>query len=345
MIPILLLFLLVFFGYLYYSHTSNHSENVYETLGYSKEERELIETLEEEKQNILKEIPYHSKNLSFLTIMGSKLENLTRYLSYYEKNKEVNLEEIVALVNANYDEEPYSETLVSLIQEKYFIKENLTRYYAYQEKYPNKTLSDIVKEVNVHLDYEFYTHTMDSDLSKGNLMIANKYYSIGTYVPENLVTLTKCTLGAYQVTEETSLAFYKMCEDMKKEGLSIVAQSTYRSYSTQKALYSRYVNTHGITWADNWSARAGFSEHQTGRTLDIVSPTTDFDTFEYSKEYEWLKENSYRYGFILRYPKGSEYLTGYDFESWHYRYVGIEDATKIKNLGITFDEYYEYFIK
>ena len=71
----------------------------------------------------------------------------------------------------------------------------------------------------------------------------------------------------------------------------------------------------------------------------------DLDTFENSDGFKWMQENAYKYGFILRYPKDKEYITGYIYEPWHYRYVGISAATTIKNEGLTFEEYYEYYVK
>ena len=91
--------------------------------------------------------------------------------------------------------------------------------------------------------------------------------------------------------------------------------------------------------------RAGYSEHQTGLALDIVTYGASMDTFENTDEFKWLSDNAYKYGFILRYPKGKEKLTGYSYESWHYRYVGKDVAKKIHDLDITYDEYYAYYIE
>lgn len=136
-----------------------------------------------------------------------------------------------------------------------------------------------------------------------------------------------------------------MWTDAKKEGLTLYINSPYRSYNTQAKLYQNYASRDGYTLADTYSARAGFSEHQTGLAFDVTSLVSTFDDFEDSKEYSWLSENAFKYGFILRYPKGKEYITGYMYESWHYRYVGEDVALKIKELGITFEEYYAYYVK
>ena len=93
------------------------------------------------------------------------------------------------------------------------------------------------------------------------------------------------------------------------------------------------------------AALPGYSEHQTGLAFDVMTSTSTTETFENTKEYEWLKNNAYKYGFILRYPKDKEDITGYAYESWHYRYVGKEIAKKIKEENITYDEYYAYYIE
>ena len=97
--------------------------------------------------------------------------------------------------------------------------------------------------------------------------------------------------------------------------------------------------------ADTYSARPGHSEHQTGLAIDLAAFNSNLNNFEETKEYEWVKDNAHLYGFILRYPKGKEHITGYMFEPWHYRYVGTKVAKEIYEMDITFDEYYELFLK
>ena len=96
--------------------------------------------------------------------------------------------------------------------------------------------------------------------------------------------------------------------------------------------------------ADRYSARPGFSDHQTGLTVDILTSSSNFATFENTAEAKWLAENAARFGFILRYPDGKEEITGYTYEAWHFRYVG-DIAEAVKASGLTYDEYYTYFIR
>lgn len=129
-----------------------------------------------------------------------------------------------------------------------------------------------------------------------------------------------------------------MCKDALKENIKLYGGSGYRSYSTQSGLYNHYVKEDGKANADTYSARPGHSEHQTGLAIDIVTSKGGF-VYENYQEYKWLIKNSYKYGFILRYPKGKENITGYMYEPWHYRYLGTDIATEIHNLNITYEEY------
>ena len=143
----------------------------------------------------------------------------------------------------------------------------------------------------------------------------------------------------YLVGEE-----YRLEATAKKEDLKLIVNSSYRDYESQNSVWNNYENYNGEEYADSIAARAGFSEHQTGLALDIITPGATKNTFEETDEFKWLQKNAHKFGFILRYPKGKEDITGYAYESWHYRYVGKETATEIKRLGITFDEYYAYYI-
>ena len=131
-----------------------------------------------------------------------------------------------------------------------------------------------------------------------------------------------------------------MCKEAEKEGIYLKAGSTYRSYSYQLNLYNNYVKRDGKNEADTYSARAGFSEHQTGLAIDIMNNKELYiDENDTKKEYEWLKNNSYKYGYILRYPQGKEHITGYMFEDWHFRYFGENISTELYNNKLTYEEY------
>lgn len=239
--------------------------------------------------------------------------------------------------------------LLNLMSQKYFINKNLDRYVSYYTVDVTRNFSDIVKDVNSNIDFEFYNDQVPSDISKKTLMIANKHYSLSPdFIGFDLVNVDRKYAyypKDYQLNKEAYEHFKKMWEDAKKEGLDFGIYSAYRSYDTQNNLYAGYVSKDGKTLADTYSARPGNSEHQTGLAVDLKSRTKNTDYFETTKEYDWLINNSYKYGFIMRYELGQEYITGYQFEPWHYRYCGLECAKYIHDNNITFEEYYEYFIK
>lgn len=140
------------------------------------------------------------------------------------------------------------------------------------------------------------------------------------------------------VNGEAKAALNQMFDDAKAErNLDMWVCSGFRSYNVQKNLYNNYVKRDGAANADRYSARPGHSEHQTGLAFDINYADSRFAGTEQAI---WLAENAYKYGFILRYPEGKENITGYKYEPWHYRYIGVENATKIFSSGLTLEEYF-----
>lgn len=163
-----------------------------------------------------------------------------------------------------------------------------------------------------------------------------------TYIEGYLVVNKTYTLPSSYgngLTNATIEAFNKMQAAAKVDGLNIYISSGFRSYSYQKTLYNNYVNRDGVTAADTYSARAGHSEHQSGLAFDV---NTINDSFANTEEGKWLNDNCYKYGFILRYPNGKSDETGYQYEPWHFRYVGVELAEKLYNNGnwITVEDYF-----
>lgn len=126
----------------------------------------------------------------------------------------------------------------------------------------------------------------------------------------------------------------KLCALKERVKLNIV--SGFRSYEYQEKVYSEYVKEYGVDKTDTFSAKPGYSEHQSGLALDICD---DSDKFINTKENKWLQKNAHKFGFIIRYPKGKEYITGYKYEPWHIRYVGKKHAKKIFSKKLTLEEY------
>ena len=188
----------------------------------------------------------------------------------------------------------------------------------------------IVKEVPKKIEKKASSNNkgevIDGVTYINGILIANKSYSLpSTYNPGDLLEVFKAN-------------YNRMNNDASNGGINLKIISGFRSYNTQQAIYNRYVARDGVAEADRYSARAGHSEHQTGLAADINSLD---QSFENTPEGIWLNNNCYKYGFIIRYPKGKESITGYMFEPWHIRYVGVDVATKLYNGGnwITLEEY------
>ena len=199
-----------------------------------------------------------------------------------------------------------------------------------------KNLSD-----GEYLTDKGYTLTIENGIAyvDGHLIV-NKTYSLPSdYKPTNpnqAITTEKCNNC---IDKDVMKAFKLMQSDATSIGLNIYISSGYRAYAYQERLYNNYSAVDGIEGADTYSARPGHSEHQTGLCFDLNEIA---DSFADTDEGKWVNDNAHLYGFIIRYPKGKENITGYQYESWHLRYVGIDLATKLYNNGnwLTMEEYY-----
>jgi D-alanyl-D-alanine carboxypeptidase len=177
-------------------------------------------------------------------------------------------------------------------------------------------------------------------------IIINKTVTLSSdYVPEDLVVPNvNHTAGSKKkMRKEAAEALENLFGAASQQGYSLLAGSGFRNYSTQQGLYNNYVAQYGKIAADSFSSKPGQSEHQLGLTMDYTSKR--FGNYITGKiadtsEGKWVTHNAYRFGFIIRYPLGKEHITGYKFEPWHIRYVGIELATEIYFSGKTMEEYY-----
>ena len=214
----------------------------------------------------------------------------------------------------------------------FYDADNASRYFVYALAHPELSTTSAALRVNIGLDTPFYSSPDVIADPNSLLVLCNKYHQLAAnYVPPDLVAVPNGQLRSVAAT-----AYNKMAADMKAAGVPITISSPYRSFATQTWLYNGYVAQDGQAKADTYSARPGFSEHQTGLAFDI-SHSGDFSA---TKQFAWLVDNAYKYGFILRYPKGCDAITGYEFEPWHWRYVGVDVATFMRDNKIaTFDEY------
>lgn len=167
-----------------------------------------------------------------------------------------------------------------------------------------------------------------------------------TYVKEILIASKKYPLPstfAPGESVEAREAFGQLASAALLDGFNLTAFSTYRSFEYQTGLYQRYVDRDGAEEADRYSARPGYSEHQTGLAFDIgeVNGEQDWasERFGDTEAGKWIADNAHRFGFIMRYPEGKESVTGYIHESWHFRYIGLEIAEEIYTKGFTLEEF------
>ncbi len=228
----------------------------------------------------------------------------------------------------------------------YYIGALETRYQTYYKTHQAMSTSEIVRDVNMNLDYDFYGQIEKVNDPNALSVICNKYYQLPSdFTPEGLKSVPDGYFVAdgktYQLKQNALDAFILMSDAAKKEGLSLRIISAYRSNSYQANLYQKYKNNNGQTAADRFSARPGHSEHETGLAIDINDVA---QAFENTDEFTWLGENAHKYGYVLRYPEGMENVTGYMYEPWHYRYLGTEVATQLKNSGLTYDAYYAMYL-
>ena len=257
-------------------------------------------------------------------------------------NEKLNQENIEDLIQSEYN-----KYITPIIKEKYFIENKLNAYLNYKKENEEKEISDIISVVNAGADKEFYTDITQTDTSKDYLILVNKYHQLEKeFTFDDIVPIgLQYAYDNQSARKEVLESFKDLWQAANKLDLSIIINSSYRDYDLQERLYNRYTDKYGREEADTFSAKPGHSEHQTGLALDVSAFNSTMDNFEDTEEYKWLKDHAHLYGFILRYPKEKEHITGYSFEPWHYRYVGKEIAKEIYDLDITFDEYYELFIK
>lgn len=225
---------------------------------------------------------------------------------------------------------------------KYYKDENAKEYEEYRQKNPDLSIEKVITNVNIGLNNKYYTNTKPSKYLNTEKILVNKYnYVTEDYIPEKLqIVSSKYSSKTVKLVSYAKEAFEELAAAAENENYTINAMSSYRDYAYQNTLYNNYAKKDGYDNADTYSARPGYSEHQTGLAVDIDNKKEYFTNFEKTKEYEWMQNNAYKYGFILRFPKDKVLETGYEYESWHYRYVGKEIAKYIHDNNMCYEEYY-----
>lgn len=305
-------------------------------LGYDEEAISLIKSLEEDNQSFFTE-EYRPQYVDMLKDENFVEENIDKYIEYYNYFE---VDDLIYFINLGYSDNELNN-ISELIKDNYFLKNNVDLYL----KYPKDEIRDTIEYVNTMRYKKDYEDVSEADYSRGIHILVNKYnYLPEDYEPTDLVTIDSEYGISGKLRQEAYEAYIAMYEAAVEDGLDFFITSPYRPYSSQYRIYNSYLETYSQEEVDTFSARPGFSEHQTGLAVDILTYDSNFDTFEYTDEAKWLAENAYRYGFILRYPEDKQDITGYKYEPWHYRYVG-EIAQDVYESGLTYDEYYEYYFK
>ena len=327
------------------SQNPSHPENLVRVVEYLKQGKDIETSIQYASMdpNVVAAIEsgqYSEELVNPLLEKGYSIEDGVLISQFLDENQ------LKALASMKHIPE-----LSGLVSEPNFQWKLLPRYLM-AIKNAGKSSHEAVSYVNDNQDYipmeqldlsSFYHDEVEVSNPDSITVLINKqnHFPEG-WEPSDLAYLPS---DAYYVNnqplrQEARDALVRMIDDCYDLGIGhIRGASNYRSYNTQTTLYNDYVNRDGQAAADTYSARPGYSEHQTGLVSDLNGNGDYFTNFENFAGYSWVMENAHTYGFIQRYPKDKEFITGYDFESWHFRYVGVEPATIMYENGWTLEEY------
>lgn len=221
-----------------------------------------------------------------------------------------------------------------------YIEEFADRYAAYARKKKGMAYQDVLVAVNLGLDRPNYKNVIMVQHPQSVAVFVSKHYKLPLqYKPDDLILVDrKYAQSGVRLRKDCYQAFLRMVKDMEQEGMSLYIKAGYR------------INRKRTKGDSIWYAYPGHSEHQTGLAFDLRKKNVTYKTlgeydYEKTREYAWLCEHAYRYGFILSYPKGKTQITGFGYEPWHWRYVGTKIATDMKQKGFTtFHEYWATYL-
>lgn len=280
-------------------------------------------------------------------------------ISYTLNISDSHKERLYRIVNVVDEEKP----IINLIGEKEMVLDFGSKYvepgFNAVDNYDGNLTSKVIVKNNINIKkagtYKITYKVKDNfgNISKEERLVTirEKNSSVSKEEPKievkdgltyvNGILLVNKTYGLPKdydpkVNKEAKKALESMQADAKVLGLKLPLVSGYRSYITQENLYNKYVKKDGEETASTYSAKPGHSEHQTGLAFDLGSVDRSFANTDEAK---WLEENAHIYGFIIRYPKGKTDITGYIYEPWHVRYLGKDVAKKVKESGLTLEEY------
>ena len=333
--------LIIILGFVLKTSYSNYRISTQTKLGYSKEQAEYI--LENKLTNITKEYGY--SNFFITSHMQNKFDEkyieLYFYLNEFKENTKFFYDR---LSNKGYSKEEVKQILTNLSND-----DELIPLLIYDKQEDLALYIDNVERGKLTKEYlKIYENAEIVETVTNDTIINKKIGLSETFIPENLKSISNyCAFNPGQLVEEAAQAFNKMCMDAKEQGIYFANMVAYRSYSEQQSIYDSYADSYGLLQVDEYTPKPGFSEHQTGLALNVSSMASypEGTSFVETNEYEWLANNADKYGFIFRYPKNKEHITGFAYESSHLRYVGTDLAQAIKESGYTMEEFYVMYLE
>lgn len=325
-------------------------------LGYSSEE--IVNIREYKLTKTLIKNNWYSDNLA-LAIRNKSFKK--DYLELYLNDNDTNEKDLL-LYNRLLDKGYSKEVILRLFKELKFYEITPLLVFDTQEDI-SVYIEDVLSHQQENSEDKFiltnsylnpYENTLETNTDNINMLVNKKRYLTSDYSPSQVTPLdVKYAAKDLNLSLEAAKALYEWCdkaislqdEFTKVSPVRFYAVSAYRTYETQESLYNNYVRGNGVEQADTFSARAGFSEHQTGLAVDLAAVGSEgLSEFKETQAYLWCIENSQDFGWILRYPENKKSITGYDFEAWHFRYVGTDLAIKVKESKLTYDEYYALYL-
>lgn len=241
----------------------------------------------------------------------------------------------------------YNENITSLLDEKYFIFDYLNDYLEYKKSNKKKNNGDIVKIVNTKTNLDWFDNQYETDVSKNELMIVNRYYGLNKdYEPSDIIDVpSQYAYSGKKISKSILDYIIELINAGKEEGYTFVISDGYRTYSEQERIYNSYADSYGLSQTDEIVARPGHSEYQTGLSFDLKPYNKVIEDVSTNPEYLWLKSNAYKYGFIFRFEEEHKSITQFPTSLWRLRYVGVDAASLIYSEKISFEEYYAYFVE
>lgn len=201
-------------------------------------------------------------------------------------------------------------------------------------------VGDLTNEENINPKKVINTVNEDYTILVNKTNVLRSNYTPKNLVKLNIEFLSDTSNEARCMEKKAADSLEDLVATAKKENIILIGSSAYRSYKSQLRILKEETDKKGVDYADKYVAKPGQSEHQSGLAVDVTNRVRCFD--KTSKEAQWLANNAYKFGFILRYPDGKEDITGYNYEPWHIRYVGKDIAKEIYMKNITLEEYLSY---